>query len=297
MEEFLARLKYKFNYSDDMIAFFAKFIPAAINYFGSEYEERILKAIYNCEIHMQQKDENINEYLTSYFGQEMNEKTPFLAGGFYKTMVSKKDGEIEQKDILYMISRHSLDYKPFDFTDEKKIPVLMHELCHLIKGYGRVHEENGEVKGGTGLIIDYFKEEDGKYVEDEDKIEYLGIEEAANELDTVYIFESMYGHKPPEISYGKAVRGFYKIYDIPGIREAIKKSQFNGDSEWQEVFGDDLDTIVSSLDTLVNASYVSGNVLLNKEKSKAFFEKLNSAEQTMQSISESYLSRKGQRSI
>ena len=99
MEEFLARLKYKFNYSDDMIAFFAKFIPAAINYFGSEYEERILKAIYNSEIHIQQKDENINEYLTSYFGQEMNEKIPFLAAGFYKTMVSKKDGEIEQKDM------------------------------------------------------------------------------------------------------------------------------------------------------------------------------------------------------
>ena len=83
MENYLENLKIKFNYSDDMIRLLNSVIPAIIRVFGEEHTETILRAINECEIHIQGPTENTQDYLNTYFNTQEKWQIPTTGGAFY----------------------------------------------------------------------------------------------------------------------------------------------------------------------------------------------------------------------
>ena len=86
MDEYLKVLQEKYGYNNELIGALKKIIPAFIEHFGEEHEQLILDAISSCEIHMQQENENPNEYLSKFFPNKNIGKIPTIATAFYDSM-------------------------------------------------------------------------------------------------------------------------------------------------------------------------------------------------------------------
>ena len=73
MNEYLNNLKAKFNYSEELMTFLAQLIPAMVSYYGQEYQNVILEALYDCEIHFQEKGETLESYYLNLIGGAGND--------------------------------------------------------------------------------------------------------------------------------------------------------------------------------------------------------------------------------
>ena len=102
MKEYLENLKNKFNYSDDLINFLENAIPAIIIYYGEDSTKLVLDALSNCEIHIQDKNEDTKQYLNTYWGKSEEFNFPFLASSFYDDGISIKGDTICAKPIVYI---------------------------------------------------------------------------------------------------------------------------------------------------------------------------------------------------
>lgn len=60
------------------------------------------------------------------------------------------------KPIVYLKRTYFGMYKPFDFNDDKQVNTLIHEICHLIKRYGKLKVKNGKIIDSTGLMRDTY---------------------------------------------------------------------------------------------------------------------------------------------
>ena len=291
MEMYIEQLKTKFGYSEELLKFLEKLIPSLIMYYGEEYKELILTALFNCEIHLQDKNEDSKTYLNQYFGVNEEWKMPRLGGAFYHNRISINDNKISAKPIIYVKRMYSSQYIPFDFNNDKNVNTLVHEICHLIKGYGKTKSVDGRIIDSSGLMKDVYSYSDGNDVKLE-KSENVGIEEAINEVDTFRIMELMTGRKQEINGYKVAGSTAVMLMEDNEIAKIIRSSQLDGNDNWIQCFGGQGSKIlIDNFDILVTSLYVSWSEINTKEKREAFNQKMNLAQDKIEAFIQNYANR------
>ena len=292
MDEYVSGLKSKFGYSDELTNFLNQLIPNLIKYYGEEYKDVILSALSNCEIHFQSKEEDPKTFLNSYFDVNKEWEMPDLGGAFYHNEIKVKDNQVVAKPIVYLKRVYFGMYKPFDFNDDKQVNTLIHEICHMIKGYGKIKIENGKIIDSTGLMRDTYSysQENGVV---EEKNDMVGIEEALNDVETAQILEMMTGRKQKADSYKLA--GYYatQLLQHSDLAKVIRISQFSGDDSWIQYIGEEQSNLLAEkFDVLVNALYVSYSDIDTPEKREALHNKMGLAQDAIEDFIDNYCSKK-----
>lgn len=290
MDEYIQTICDKYKYSPELSNFLKSLVPAMVTYYGEEHGDVILEALTNCEIHIQDKDENPKDYLNSYFGTDKEWKMPSLSGAFYHNEISVRDERVSAKPIVYIKTVFFRQYKPFDFEDDSKANILVHELCHLVKGYGKTKMENGRIFDSTGLMRDVYRYDAKTGKIEEDETQRLGIEEAINEVDATKIMEIMTG-RPQEIrGYKAAGNAALELIAHGDIREVIKNSQFNGDDSWADYLGNENSNMLSeNFDVLVKSMYVSYADINTLEKIAEIKRRMTVARSNISAFSQNYV--------
>ena len=257
MEEYLNNLKNKFNYSEELITFLSNLIPSMIIYYGKEHEETILSALSNCEIHFQTENEDPEEYLNNYFGINKKWDIPSLGSALYQNEISVKDNHVTARPIIYIKRVFMHHYTPFDFQNAKNANMLIHEICHLIKGYGRLKVENGKIIDPTGLMKDTYSYNSNGEIKEESS-DNIGIEEALNEVDAARILEIMTGKKQEIEGYKRAGEIATWLLAHEDIAKVIRFCQFNDSDLWIKYLGkDNAQMLIENFDILVKSLYIS----------------------------------------
>lgn len=256
--DFLSNLQVKYNYSDDMINFLQKAIPALVNYYGEGKKNIILGTLNNCEIHVQKENEQVRDYINQYFGieKEKDWDIPFLGGAFYSKQLSVKDNKVQSKSIIYIKTVYLSIYKPFDFNKDENMAAIIHEMCHAIKGYGRLKVENGQIVDESGLIKDYYSYDNSTQKLTNISSKNVGIEEALNSYDEAQIMTLITGI-PHEFGAYKGMTPVAKtLMQHKELAEVIKKSQFDGSNDWIEFLGEEnSNLLINNFDDWVNILY------------------------------------------
>lgn len=264
MKEYLENLKLKFNYSDSLINFLEKAIPAIISYYGEGSCETVLRALANCEIHIQEGNEDTSQYLNKFWGKNEDTSIPFLAGAFYNNGISIKDNNIITKPLIYIRTVYSHQYKPFNFDDDESLDSLLHEILHAIKEYGKVKVKDNKIFTSTGLNQSVYSYDDLGNIKEEANI-YIGIEEAFNVAATSSILSMITGREQKFRGYSSAGYLANAMLSNQELAAVIKNSQLSGDTTWIQYFGDSSEQIIKSFDILINMMYLSQKEVINKE--------------------------------
>ena len=288
MNEYLLGLKNKYGYSDELLVFLSQLIPNLINYYGEEYRDIIISAISNCEIHFQSKDEDPKTFLNSYFCINKEWKIPSLGGAFYHNEIVVKDNQLSAKPIIYLKRVYYGIYMPFDFNDDKQVNTLIHEICHLIKGYGKLKMDGEKIIDSTGLMRDTYSYSEEKGIVEE-KNDMVGIEEALNDVETAQILEMMTGRKQDVIGYRAAGYSATRLMEHEDIAKAIRISQFSGDDSWIQFLGEEQSKLlIENFDVLVNSMYVSFSEINTKEKRELLYKKREIAQENIDEFVDNY---------
>lgn len=290
MEEYVARLKNKFGYSDELSNFLDQLIPNLIKYYGEEYKDIILSALSNCEIHFQDKEEDPKTFLNSYFDSNKDWEMPTFGGAFYSNEIKVKDNQVVAKPIIYLKRVYLGIYMPFDFNDDKAVNTLIHEICHLIKGYGKIKIENGKIIDSTGLIRDTYSysQETGVV---EEKRDMVGIEEALNDVESAQILEMITGRKQEVAGYKAAGYSATRLLQHSDIAKVIRISQLRGDDSWIQYLGKEQSKkLIENFDVLVYAMYESFEDY-TKEKREALYQKIGLAQDVIDDFVDNYCSK------
>lgn len=288
MSEYINELKSKYGYSEELSDFLSQLLPVIINYYGEEYKDVILSALSNCEIHFQSKDEDTKEYLNSYFGVNKEWEMPSLAGAFYHNEVDIRNNQVVAKPIVYVKSVYYGIYMPFDFNNDKQVSTLIHEICHLIKGYGKLKTENGKIIDSTGLMkVTYdYSQENGIL---EEKHDMVGIEEALNDVETAQILEMMTGRKQEVTGYKAAGYSATRLLEHSDLAKEIRISQFRGDDSWIKYLGEEASKLlIENFDILVNAMYISFKDINSKAKRELLYQKMAKAQKLIDDFVDNY---------
>ena len=288
MSEYINELKSKYGYSEELSDFLSQLLPVIINYYGEEYKDVILSALSNCEIHFQSKDEDTKEYLNSYFGVNKEWEMPSLAGAFYHNEVDIRNNQVVAKPIVYVKSVYYGIYMPFDFNNDKQVSTLIHEICHLIKGYGKLKTENGKIIDSTGLMkVTYdYSQENGIL---DEKNDMVGIEEALNDVETAQILEMMTGRKQEVTGYKAAGYSATRLLEHSDLAKEIRISQFRGDDSWIKYLGEEASKLlIKNFDILVNAMYISFKDINSKAKRELLYQKMAKAQELIDDFVDNY---------
>ncbi len=292
MNEYVARLKNKFEYSDELSEFLRQVIPTTIQYYGIEYEDIILSAIANCEIHFQSESENPQTFLNSYFDTDKQWEIPDLGGAFYHKDIKVKNNQIVSKSIIYVKRVYFGIYRPFNFNDDKHAQSLIHEICHLIKGYGKLKIENGKIIDSTGLSKDTYSYSQENGVVDE-KHEMVGIEEALTDVEAAQILELMTGRKQEAAAYKAAGYSATRLLQHNDLAKIIRLSQFRGDDSWIQYLGhEQSNLLIDNFDILVHSMYISLRDINTAETAEVFYNKMRLAQDTIDFFVNNYRSNK-----
>lgn len=235
MKSFINKIKDKYNYSDELCSYLVELIPSLIIHYGEEYKEVILKALSNCEIHVQKKDEDMGEYLDKYFEENMNFSEEYCSDSpaFYINNVVIKDDNIFLKPIVFIRTMFFGMHRPFDFTNEDQVHYLTHEICHLVKGYDRLEIYDGvdnkfkEVLVSSGFRTDYFD------IYDESNFRFKksvnsGFEEALNCYDASCVMSVMTNRKCAPFGYLGLGNLALVIMKNDNISEIVTTLRFGG---------------------------------------------------------------------
>lgn len=276
MKEYMLKLKNKYGYSEELLEFLNRLILCLIDYYGEEYKDTILDALLNCEIHIQRENENPKTFLNQYFGVNKEWKIPLLAGGFYHTECNLQDNNLVSKSIIYITTGEPNIYLPFRFDNDSSVDILIHEILHFIKGYGKLKMEGSHIIDSTGLLKTFYSysSEEGLILE---KRKNFGIEEALNCVESSQILEMMTGKKQEIRGYREAAEIAKVLLENSEFKQAIRKSQFSGDDSWIqflcEKLGEEKSKIlIENFDTLVLYQFATFKILNTPEKRKKFSE-------------------------
>ncbi len=234
MDEYLKVLQEKYGYNNELIGALKKIIPAFIEHFGEEHEQLILDAISSCEIHMQQENENPNEYLSKFFPNKDIGKIPKIATAFYDSMPIVTNEEISSRRLIYLTSKGSSNLQ-----NEEIMSTLVHEIGHLIKAYNKEYSiVDGQIQKREGIattVIDK-DEETGKYVLKEEA--HIGLEEAINCYDEEKIMSIILGRQFDAYSYFHRLNdGINPLFENQELVKIFRNSQLNGTNEHIKYLG------------------------------------------------------------
>ena len=209
---FINKLKDKYNYDEKTIKALSLIVPALIKYYGEDYSDIILSAIFNCEIIHCNSHQTISKVLNerkltkSVGGSPVADIDIKRAESVYvpnvKIIYNKENNsyEIEKIDRI-IVTSHTYNYDSL-----KGLEILTRAICRLIKSYNNeiVIDEN-TVTTRYGIAhekrkIVYDDEITLDFIEDYGK----GLEEGFNLYDTEKIVSSIYSND-------------YKCYDYDSV--------------------------------------------------------------------------------
>lgn len=175
---------------------------------------------------------------------------------------------------------------PFDFNDKKQLETLTHEICHLIKGYGKTIVSGNKVIDRTGLMKTTY-EFDSKFKSINEYDELVGIEEALNEIDARNISKMITSEESQSNGYNAAVYSMNILLENEEFARVLKSSSFYSTNDWVDYVGiENSRILISSFDTLVKAMYVSYNEINTKEKRDKIHKMMKEAQINIERISE-----------
>lgn len=283
MNKYMNNLKNKYGYSDELLNFLNKLIPCLIVYYGEEYKKNIFDALMNCEIHFQDKNENSEAFLNEYFNINEELEIPFFAGAFYQRKIYLKNHQLSEKSIIYVVTGGPEYYTPFKFDVDRYLDKLIHEILHLVKGYGKLQLDEDHIIARSGLIKDFYTYDSSDCITF-DKKQNDGIEEAFNCVEASQILELMTGRKQEIRGYTKAGEIAKAFLENDDFAHAIRKSQFDGSDSWIQFLGEaQSEVLIKSFEILVMSKYASFKILNTPEKIKKFN---NSIQEAIDSLNE-----------
>lgn len=287
INEFVSQLKEKYGYSDEMELFLKKAVPAIISYYGEDKKNIIFAALSECEIHIQKENENTEQYLNQYFGLNKKWDIPFLGGAFQHTELSINNNQVNQKKIIYLKTEYLYRYKPFDFNDEEKLSSIVHEICHAVKGYGKLKIENGRVIDFSGLIKDYYEYDRKTNSFTNAKSDNTGLEEALNSYDEASIMTIMTGKFHEFGSYKGMTEVVRELMKHEELAQIIRTSQFSGGTEWRDFLGkEDSEYLSQNFEDWVSVLYSSPSELMNDKL--GLMEKMKTAMNNVAEFAKNY---------
>ncbi len=290
INEFVSQLRKKYEYSDEMTDFLKKAIPALIKYYGEDKKNIILAALNECEIHIQQENENTEQFLNQYFGTNKNWDIPFLGGAFQHTELSLNNNQIDQKNIIYLKTEYLHQYKPFDFNDDKKISSIIHEICHAIKGYGKLKVEDGKVITSTGLSKDYYEYDKKSNSFINTKSDNTGLEEALNSFDEASVMTIMTEKFHEFGAYEGMTQAARELMKNEELAQIFRISQFSGGTEWIEFLGKENSEFISNnFEDWVNILYSPPSQLFDDKS--GLMKKMQIAKNNIADFIKSYTSK------
>ena len=258
MDNYLKQLQQKYNYNNDLLSALSKIIPGLIRYYGVENQETILSALLNCEIHIQEQGENHKEYLNNYFG--VNEAWPHPIGGvaFHEARLKVDSGKADVQNMIYV-------FQPLqgtlDLSNDNNMGTLIHEICHLVKSYGRLKVQDDKIIVPSGLMYNEY-DLNGNRLNEGDYSLNVGIEEALNCYDEEQIAQSVLGPEYKSSAYHNISDLIAKLMANEEIRVAIRKAQFTGDMSWINLLGiEESKKLIEQFDYLINMSYISNDAI------------------------------------
>ena len=240
IEQYIDRICQKFHYDSELTSFLHSAIPSLISHYGIENKERIFETFENCEIHIQQENEEPSIFISEYFKEELSEEEKEHVDGFFKTAfhIDRPIFVGENVTLQDMIYVKNNKHRKFDWSDENSQSTLIHEMCHAIKTYGHIKVNGDNVITSSGLIKSIFQynTETGNF----DLISSYGedLEEALNTLDECAVMSIM--KKRPSISkngYISMLPMAKKMMSFADIADVVRTSQLSGSDEWIEYMG------------------------------------------------------------
>ena len=215
---FINKLKDKYNYDEKTIKALSLIIPALIKYYGEEYTDIILGAIFNCEIIYCNSHQTISQVLNdrkltkSVGGSPVSDIDIKRAESVYvpnvKIVYNKETNSYE----IAKIDRIIVTSHTYNYDSLKGLEVLTRAICRLIKSYNEeiVIDEN-TITTRYGIAhekrkIIYDDEITLDFIEDYGK----GIEEGLTQYDTEKIVSSIY-------SNNYKCYGYNSVYTIASI--------------------------------------------------------------------------------
>lgn len=264
INEFITSLKNKYNYSDEMVSLLQKAIPALIIYYGEDKKNIIYGTLNDCEIHIQKEKEDTEQYLNQYFNANETWDLGVLGGACHANHLFIKNNQVQQKEIIYIRCEYFGLYKPFDFNNDEKVSSIIHEICHAIKGYGRIKVENGQVITQTGLISDVHQYNQSTNSFEESISTNTGLEEALNSYDEAEIMTIMTG-VPHEFGAYKGMSQIARmLMEHKELANIIRKCQFSGSDEWKDFIGrENAEFLIQNFEDWVSVLYSSFAQLTN----------------------------------
>lgn len=209
---FVNKLKDKYNYDEKTIKALSLIIPALINYYGEDYSEIILNAIFNCEIIYCNSHQTISKVLNErkltklVGGSPVSDIDIKRAESVYVPNIKIKYNKENNCYEIEKIDRVIVTSHTYNYDSLKGLEVLTRAICRLIKSYNNeiiIDENIVTIRYGISYEkrkIIYDDEIILDFIEDNGK----GLEEGFNLYDTEKIVSSIYSDS-------------YKCYDFDSI--------------------------------------------------------------------------------
>lgn len=266
----------KYNYSEEVVSLLKRIVPAMIKFYGEDRKDCILNALLNCEIHIEGKDEDRKEYLNSFFGTNEEWKMPASAGAFSHKGIKKEGDKIVSKNINYIRTKFSQDYKEPNFSSSKIISDIVHELCHAAKTSDNIEINGDDILIRSGVSKEIYHDDGEKFSQIDDQ--YLGLEEGLNSLEEAEIMSIILGEKIEYGAYKTLTSAARKLLEDEKLAYLLRKCQFEGDYEWIDYLGEDAKLVIDCFDAMYNANYSPSDEVRQKydeaiEKFLSFLQK------------------------
>ena len=234
---FVNKLKEKYNYDEKTIKALSLIIPALIKYYGEEYSDIILSAVFNCEIICCNSHQTISKILNerrltkSVGGSPVSDIDTKRAEGVYVPNVEIRYNKDTNSYEIEKIDRVIVTSHTYNYDSLKGLEVLTRAICRLIKSYNNeITIDENTITFRYGIAYDKRKiiYDDGiilDYIEDYGK----GLEDGFNLYDTEKIVSSIY-------SNNYKCYGYDSVYTVASILKDTY--HFKSDINDYEVVGE-----------------------------------------------------------
>jgi len=211
-----------YGYSQELVEVLNRIVPAMKEYYGKDAEAFIDDAIRSCEIHIKGEKENEEMFLQEFFDDEGVTKSPIQAAAYYASKLVETEDGLKPKRLIYIKNGK-------DLQTDQQIAKLVHEMCHLVKGYQNEFTIEGDYiikKTGIGRET-YQRDETGRTTKTQSEND--GIEEALNIYDEEQITSQILGREYISSNYSAMAEVTREIMKNPKYKDAFKRATLTGD--------------------------------------------------------------------
>ena len=253
---FINKLKDKYNYDEKTVKALSLIIPALINYYGDDYSEIVLNAIFNCEIIPCNSHQTISKVLNE------RKLTKFVGGSPVSDIDIKRAESvyIPNVEIIYNAENNSYEINKVDrvivtshtynYDSLKGLEILTRAICSLVKSYNDeiiIDENVVTIRYGISYEkrkIIYDNEIVLDFIEDYGK----GLEEGFNLYDTEKVVSSIYSDEYKCYDFASIYTVASILKEKYGLQKEINDFELIGDYEnLEKKYGRDLISGLSSI--------------------------------------------------